>query len=70
MDDYRILSSGGCTTLDGVDDAEQFRGVKAAFDTIGLDEGSQMEVGSLTEISEMGLVVSGVVVLRYHGLVN
>lgn len=39
-----------------MDDAEQFRGVKAAFDTIGLDEASQMEVGSLTEISKLELL--------------
>lgn len=27
-----------------MDDAEEFRGVKAAFDTIGMDEESQMQV--------------------------
>lgn len=41
---YKILSQSDCTTLDGVDDAEEFRGVKAAFDTIGMDDESQMQV--------------------------
>lgn len=41
---YKILSQSECTTLDGVDDAEEFRGVKAAFDTIGMDEESQVQV--------------------------
>ena len=44
VDSYKILSQSDCTTLDGVDDAEEFRGVKAAFDTIGMDEESQMQV--------------------------
>lgn len=43
-DSCKILSQSDCTTLDGVDDAEEFRGVKAAFDTIGMDEESQMQV--------------------------
>ena len=35
--------------MDGVDDAVQFQGVKAAFDTIGMDKEAQMQVsqGSL-----------------------
>ncbi|CAM9488990.1 unnamed protein product, partial [Ectocarpus sp. 13 AM-2016] len=41
---YKILSRGDCTTLDGVDDADEFRGVRAAFDTIGMSEESQLEV--------------------------
>lgn len=44
MDSYKILSQSDCTTLDGVDDAEEFGGVKAAFDTIGMDEESQTQV--------------------------
>lgn len=44
---YKILSQSGCTTLDGVDDAEEFRGVKAAFDTIGMDGESQGQVWQL-----------------------
>ncbi|CAM9166452.1 unnamed protein product [Ascophyllum nodosum] len=44
VDSYRILTSSGCTTLEGVDDAVQFLGVKDAFDTIGLDDATQMEV--------------------------
>eukprot|EP00752_Nemacystus_decipiens_P009414 g8417.t1 len=41
---YKILAQSNCTALDGVDDAEEFRGVKAAFDTIGMDEESQTQV--------------------------
>eukprot|EP00752_Nemacystus_decipiens_P008749 g7810.t1 len=41
---YKILSRSECTIVDGVDDAEEFMGVKAAFDTIGIDEDSQMQV--------------------------
>eukprot|EP00903_Cladosiphon_okamuranus_P006316 g6191.t2 len=41
---YKILSQSGCTTLDGVDDAEEFRRVKAAFDTVGMDKESQMQI--------------------------
>lgn len=44
MESYKILSQSDCTTLDGVDDAEEFRGVKAAFDTIGMEEESQTHV--------------------------
>lgn len=44
VDSYKILAQSDCTTLDGVDDAEEFSGVKAAFDTIGMDEESQMQV--------------------------
>lgn len=49
MESFKILCHGGCTTLDGVDDAVQFQGVKAAFDTIGMDKEAQMQVsdGSL-----------------------
>lgn len=43
---YRVLSASGCTELDGVDDAAQFEGVRAACGTIGLDEGMQMQVGA------------------------
>lgn len=43
---YKILGQGGCITLDGVDDAKQFKGVQRAFDTIGMDKDSQMEVRS------------------------
>ncbi|CAB1102969.1 unnamed protein product [Ectocarpus sp. CCAP 1310/34] len=41
---YKILSRGDCTALDGVDDANEFRGVRAAFDTIGMSEESQLQV--------------------------
>lgn len=41
---YRILSASGCTELEGVDDAAQFEGVRAACGTIGLDEDAQMQV--------------------------
>lgn len=44
MDSYKILSQSGCTSLDGVDDVEEFRGVKAALDTIGMEEETQMQV--------------------------
>eukprot|EP00903_Cladosiphon_okamuranus_P006607 g6454.t1 len=44
VESYKILAQSGCTTLDGVDDAEEFRGVKAALDTIGMDEESQKQV--------------------------
>ncbi|CAM9264982.1 unnamed protein product, partial [Sphacelaria rigidula] len=35
---------GGCISLDGVDDAEQFRGVNKAFGTIGIEPNKQMQV--------------------------
>ncbi|CAM9467577.1 unnamed protein product, partial [Ectocarpus fasciculatus] len=41
---YKILSRGDCITLDGVDDAKEFKGVRAAFDTIGMGEESQLQV--------------------------
>lgn len=44
VDSYKILSQSDCTTLDGVDDAEEFRGVGAALDTIGMEKESQMQV--------------------------
>ena len=44
MESFKILSQSECTTLEDVDDAVQFQGVKAAFDTIGMDEDSQMQV--------------------------
>lgn len=44
VDSYKILSQSDCATLDGVDDAEQFRAVKDAFDTIGMDEETQKQV--------------------------
>lgn len=39
-----MLSDGGCTELEGVDDAVQFEGVRTACGTIGLDEDTQMQV--------------------------
>ena len=53
MEAYRILSASGCTELDGVDDAAQFEGVRAACGTIGLDEGAQMQVRCWTECRPM-----------------
>lgn len=44
INSYKILSQSNCTALDGVDDAEEFRRVQAALDTIGVDEESQMQV--------------------------
>eukprot|EP00752_Nemacystus_decipiens_P009298 g8309.t1 len=44
VETYRILSTSGCTELEGVDDAAQFEGVRAACGTIGLDDGTQMQV--------------------------
>lgn len=44
VDTYKILSQSECTTLDGVDDAEEFSTVKAAFDTIGMESESQTQV--------------------------
>lgn len=41
---YKILGRGGCITLDGVDDAKQFQGVQKAFDTVGMDKDTQMQV--------------------------
>ncbi|CAN0460328.1 unnamed protein product, partial [Hapterophycus canaliculatus] len=43
-DAFKILSQSDCVTLDGVDDAEEFGTVKAAFDTIGMDAASQAQV--------------------------
>lgn len=53
METYRILAQSNCTTLEGVDDAEQFRGVQRAFDTIGIDADSQMQA---REIPIMGAI--------------
>ncbi|CAM9971674.1 unnamed protein product [Pylaiella littoralis] len=44
LETYRVLSDSGCTELEGVDDAVQFEGVRTACGTIGLDEGTQMQV--------------------------
>lgn len=44
MSSYKILSQGDCITLDGVDDAQELRTVKAAFDTIGIDDEAQLQV--------------------------
>ena len=44
VEQFKIMSQSECTTLEGVDDAVQFQGVKAAFDTIGMSEETQMEV--------------------------
>ena len=41
---YHILSHNGCIKLDGVDDVEQFKAVQRAFDTIGMDAATQMQV--------------------------
>lgn len=44
VESFKILAQGECTTLQDVDDAVQFQGVKAAFDTIGMEEESQKQV--------------------------
>ncbi|CAM9539979.1 unnamed protein product, partial [Ectocarpus fasciculatus] len=44
VESYKILSQSDCTTLDDVDDAAEFRTVKGAFDTIGIDGESQLQV--------------------------
>ncbi|CAN0100971.1 unnamed protein product [Scytosiphon promiscuus] len=44
VDSYKVLSQSNCTTLDGVDDAEDFKAVKAALDTIGMDKEYQVQV--------------------------
>ena len=49
---YKILGQGGCITLDGVDDAKQFQSVQKAFDTIGMDKDSQMQVRKYTYIQK------------------
>lgn len=46
---YKILSQSDCLTLDGVDDATQFKGVEAAFDTIGMEADSQMQVRQILQ---------------------
>lgn len=43
---YKILGENGCITLDGVDDVKQFQNVQKAFDTIGMDKDTQMQVWS------------------------
>lgn len=42
---YRILSSSGCITLEGVDDADRFSAIQDAFTTVGVDSDAQMQVG-------------------------
>lgn len=44
VDIYGILSQSGCTEVEGVDDAEKFRGVQKALDTVGLTPDMQMQV--------------------------
>lgn len=41
---YRILSASGCTELEGVNDVAQFKEVRKAFDVIGMDSDTQMQV--------------------------
>lgn len=41
---YRILGQNGCITLDGVDDVKEFQTVQKAFDTIGMNKDTQMQV--------------------------
>lgn len=48
VDAYKILSQSDCTTLDGVDDAVEFRAVQAAFGTVGMDDDSQAQVSSIS----------------------
>ncbi|CAN0523140.1 unnamed protein product, partial [Scytosiphon promiscuus] len=44
VESFKILAQSECTTLEDVDDAVQFQGVKADFDTIGMDEEPQKQV--------------------------
>lgn len=44
VDNYGILNHGGCTEVEGVNDAEQFRGVQKALDTVGMAPDTQMRV--------------------------
>lgn len=41
---YRILSSGGCIVLEGVDDAERFKAIQEAFSTMGVGKDDQLQV--------------------------
>lgn len=50
---YKILSSGDCVRLDGVDDAAKFKDVKNALETIGMTDATQMEVSPPPIASEL-----------------
>eukprot|EP00904_Undaria_pinnatifida_P011109 jgi/Undpi1/7128/HiC_scaffold_22.g09602.m1 len=42
--DYRILSSSGCITLEGIDDADRFKAIQDAFSVVGVEKDAQMQV--------------------------
>lgn len=50
---YKILSSGDCVKLDGVDDAAKFEDVKNALETIGMTAATQTEVSHAPIASEL-----------------
>lgn len=58
---YKIISQSDCLTLDGVDDAAQFEGVKAAFDTIGMGADSQFQVRQIRASEYVDLLLQYVV---------
>lgn len=41
---YEILSSSGCITLEGVDDAERFKSIQMALSTMGVEDDAQLQV--------------------------
>ena len=44
VSEYSILSSSGCTVLEGVDDADRFKAIQDAFTTVGVDSEAQLQV--------------------------
>lgn len=50
-EDYKILSQGVYITLDRVDDAVQFRAVKKALGTIGIEPDRQIQVRELRYVT-------------------
>eukprot|EP00039_Didymoeca_costata_P004049 m.71095 g.71095 ORF g.71095 m.71095 type:complete len:1393 (+) comp12208_c0_seq1:11-4189(+) len=57
MDQYGFLSKGNCTTIEGVDDVEEFATVKKAMDSIGVTSQEQSDLWDvLIGLLELGNV--------------
>ena len=47
LEAFRYISQSGCTTIEGVDDAAEFAGVKAALAAVGVDQTRQRALFSV-----------------------
>lgn len=56
MDQYGFLSKGNCTTIEGVDDVEEFATVKKAMDSIGVTSQEQSDLWVLHCLKDCAII--------------